>query len=169
MSNDKGLQIAVSCLETFEGCVLKPYLCPANVCTIGIGSTRYMDGRPISMRDAPITRALAQEMAEHDLASAAKAVDKNVTQPLTDSQRAALILFVQNLGAGALGSSTLLRKLNAGNFAGAQLEFHNWNNIRLNGKLVPSRGLSIRRYTEAQIFGGVDPRTAYEAARKMFR
>ena len=164
----KAVDIAVSILESFEGCKLAPYNCPAGVCTIGIGTTRYENGQPVRKGDAPITKARALALAAKDLKEAEAAVDRLVHVPVNDSQKAALILFTQNLGAGALGGSTLLKKLNVGDFNGAQLEFRNWNNIRVGGKLVPAKGLTIRRYAESLIFAGVDPTTAYQNANRMF-
>ena len=46
---------------------------------------------------------------------------------LNENQFGALVSFTYNLGAGNLASSTLLRKLNAGDYAGAAAEFPRWN------------------------------------------
>ncbi|MNC91260.1 Lysozyme RrrD [compost metagenome] len=59
--------------------------------------------------------------------------------------------FAYNVGIGNLRSSTLLRKLNAGDAAGSALEFHRWN--RSNGKVLP--GLVRRRAAEALLFQGI--------------
>lgn len=164
----QSVELAVAVLERFEGCKLVPYNCPANVCTIGIGTTRYENGQPVRRNDPPISRARAIALAAKDLAEAQRAVRRLVRVAINAHQEAALILFTQNLGEGAFGGSTLLRKLNAGDVNGAQLEFRKWNKMRVNGVLIPARGLTIRRYAESLIFGGVAPLDAYAQAERMF-
>src|SRR5690606_6833672 len=78
-------------------------------------------------------------------------VDRLVKVPLKQHQFDALVSFAYNAGIGNLRSSTLLRKLNARDFAGAALEFHRWN--RSNGKVLP--GLVRRRAAEALLFQGI--------------
>ena len=68
----------------------------------------------------------------------------------TPGQMAALVSFAYNLGAGKLRASTLLALLNAGNYAGAALQFKRWN--RAGGKVL--LGLTNRRAEEAAMFGG---------------
>jgi len=63
----------------------------------------------------------------------------------------ALVSFAYNVGIGNLKSSTLLRKLNAGDYDGAALEFHRWK--RSNGRVLP--GLVRRRAAEALLFQGI--------------
>ncbi|CAK0782312.1 lysozyme [Gammaproteobacteria bacterium] len=75
---------------------------------------------------------------------------------LTQGQFDALVSFVFNVGAGNLMKSTLLRKLNAGDFAGADDEFLRWNKAR--GKVV--EGLRRRRIAEMKVFVGVSVSTA---------
>jgi lysozyme len=159
-----GTQIAVQVLEQFEGCVLSPYYCAAGKCTIGIGSTRWEDGRPIKPSDGVISRARAIALASKDLVEAERYVDQMITVPLNPYQKAALILFTQNLGHGALQGSSLRRFLNAGNYEAAALEFVKWGNARVGGKLVPLRGLVIRRRAEQLIFRGITPLKAFEQA-----
>src|SRR4051812_26664288 len=72
------------------------------------------------------TRAQADAWAIQDLTEAQTAVDHLVTVPLNDNQDSAIVDFVGNAGAGALAKSTLLRKLNAGDYAGASKEFARW-------------------------------------------
>jgi len=74
-----------------------------------------------------------------------------VKVPLKQHQFDALVSFAYNVGGGNLRSSTLLRKLNAGDYDGAALEFHKWN--RSNGKVLP--GLVRRRAAEALLFQNI--------------
>lgn len=49
-------------IAEFEGFSAKPYLCPAKVPTIGFGSTRYADGRKVTLQDQPISRQEASDL-----------------------------------------------------------------------------------------------------------
>ncbi len=71
-----------------------------------------------------------------------------VKVPLTANQLGALTSFAYNLGSGALASSTLLKLLNAGDYAGAAAQFARWNKAR--GKTLA--GLTKRRAAEAALF-----------------
>lgn len=76
---------------------------------------------------------------------------------LTQGQYDALTDFTYNLGIGAFKSSTLLRKVNAGDYAGASLEFGKWN--RAGGKDCRIRasncyGIIHRRAWEKAVFLG---------------
>jgi lysozyme len=83
-----------------------------------------------------------------DAQEAVDAVNRLVTVPLNQSQFDALVDFVFNLGAGAFSTSTLLRLLNGGDYAGAAGQFGRWN--KDNGKVVA--GLTRRRAAEAKLF-----------------
>ncbi len=41
---------------------MKPYLCPAGVATIGYGNTFYESGVRVTLSDAPVTKARAEEL-----------------------------------------------------------------------------------------------------------
>jgi len=114
--------------------------------TIGYGLTEGVyEGMRLSESDAET--ALRREMAKHE-----RAIVKLVTVPLSQPQFDALVSFSYNVGSGALGRSTLLRKLNAGNYKGAQGSFAAWR--MAGGKVY--RGLVRRRAAEAALFGA-DP------------
>lgn len=137
-----GGAIAISAVMTgwFEGREHVPYRDPVGVWTVCEGHTGpdVIPGRKYS--DAECNRLLAADLAEAD-----QAVTRLVKVPLSDYERAALIDFAFNLGAGALANSTLLRKLNAGDRAGACAEYKRWVNARVNGRLRPLPGLVKRR------------------------
>lgn len=145
-TSDKGLSL----IKTFEGFSAKPYLCPAGVPTIGYGATYYPDGRRVTMQDRPVTEADATAMLRAMLASYEAGIARYVQVPLTQGQYDALVSFAYNLGLAALKSSTLLRLLNARNYAGAAAQFGRWN--RAGGKVLP--GLTRRREAERQMFVG---------------
>lgn len=140
----------IALIKQFEGFRSKPYLCPAGIPTIGYGSTKYPDGRAVTLKDAPITEAQAEEILTATLQGFAGSVSKLVKVQLTQGQYDALVDFAYNLGAGRLASSTLLVKVNAGDFSGAAIEFGKW--VKGGGVTLP--GLVARREAERQLFVG---------------
>lgn len=141
---------AVDLVKKWEGFRSKPYRCPAGVPTIGFGATRYTDGEAVSMDDEPISEEAAMGLLRATIAKFAADVDRLVTVPLKRHERAALISFTFNLGPGALRQSTLLKKLNAGDRAGAAAEFQRWN--RAGSSIL--EGLTRRRAEEEVMFRG---------------
>ncbi len=145
-------------LAKFEGFKSEPYLDEAGKWTIGFGhlivpgdgfwSPTNPDGaKYISVDDA-------KALKERDMMPAQDAVNRLVRVNLTEGQNAALVSLVYNIGSGNFASSTLLKKLNLGDFDGASLEFGKWNKVRDpdTGELVVSNGLTIRRAEEVEIF-----------------
>ncbi len=141
-------QAAVDLVKHFEGLYLTAYRCPAGVPSIGYGHTAG-----VAMGET-ITAEQAEAYLSADLTSAAGQVDKLVTVPLNDDQRGALSSFVFNLGAGNLGSSTLLKMLNAGDYAGAAGQFGRWVYATVNGVKTELPGLVARRAAESALFQG---------------
>lgn len=137
-------------IEASEGFHSRPYLCPAGIPTIGFGTTYYPDGTHVTLKDAPITKVHAEAILRTQLQRFADAVNRYVKVPLTQGQFDALVDFAYNAGAGNLQSSTLLRKLNAGDYSGAKAEFGKW--VYGGGKVL--NGLVTRRAAEARLFGG---------------
>ena len=132
----------VDLIKGFEGLRLAAYQDSAGVWTIGYGHTAGVQPGD------RITTAEAEQLLRQDTAWAQQAVRDLVRVPLSQGQFDALTSFTFNLGAGALESSTLLRKLNAGDTAGAQAEFGRW--IHADGQVLP--GLVRRRAAEAALF-----------------
>lgn len=95
-----------------------------------------------------ITEARAQELFDSDVAWATKAVNTKVKVGLTQHQFDALTSFVFNIGETAFSTSTLLRKLNAGDYEGAAAQFPRW--IYQDGKVL--NGLVKRRAEEMAYF-----------------
>jgi len=56
------LTIAADLCKHFEGFSSKPYMCPANVATIGYGSTYYADGRKVTLQDPPMSEPEAYKL-----------------------------------------------------------------------------------------------------------
>lgn len=136
-------------IKQFEGFKSKPYLCPAGVPTIGYGSTRYIDGRKVSLSDKPITELEAVELLKSTLSQYELAVDAYCRDDINQNQFDALTDFAYNLGNGNLKSSTLLKKLNANpNDPTIRDEFMKWN--KADGKVLA--GLTARRKAEADLY-----------------
>jgi len=137
----KGIEL----IKSFEGLKLNAYICPAGVPTIGYGTTR-VNGQPVQMGSV-ITESQASGYLKSDLQQFESAVNAAVKVPLTQNQFDALVSFTYNLGAGNLRSSTLLKKLNASDYAGAADEFPKWN--KAGGKELA--GLTRRRNAERDL------------------
>lgn len=138
-------------IKSFEGLRLSPYQCSANAWTIGWGHTRKVDstGATINGKKLPIiTEAIAEDLLLEDIMQFELAVNRLVQVPLTQNQFDALVSFAFNLGAGALQKSTLLKKLNKGDYKGAAKEFKRWN--KAGGRVI--NGLITRRKEEAEMF-----------------
>lgn len=134
-------------IKASEGLRLNAYLDPVGVPTIGWGTTVYPDGRKVQMGDT-ITREQAEQFLQHDIASAANAVDRAIETPLKASEKQALTSFTYNVGAGALEKSELAQKLNQGDRKGAAAEFDRW--VHGDGVVLP--GLVERRAKEKRLF-----------------
>lgn len=136
-------QPGIDLIKRFEGCQLRAYCCPAGKLTIGFGHT----GRDV-FDGLIITPARAEELLRDDLRDVEKHVLQTVTAPITQGQFDALVSFTYNVGIGALKASTLLRKLNAEDYAGASEEFLRWT--KAGGRELP--GLVRRRTAERSMF-----------------
>lgn len=134
-------------LHHFEGFRHEAYLCPAGVWTIGYGNTKWPDGRPVRKGDR-VTREEGEELFRAILRTFERGVLSAVKVDLTQGQFDALVSFAYNVGTGALAKSTLLRKLNSGDYSGAADEFLRWN--KAGGRVL--KGLTRRREAERKLF-----------------
>lgn len=126
-------------LANFEGFAPEAYVpVPGDVPTIGFGSTAGVEiGDQIS-----VTGALNR--LQKDVRKAEDAVKSCVTVPLTQNQFDAFISLSYNIGGSAFCNSTLVRKLNSGNYQGACAELKRW--VYVDGRVV--QGLVNRREAE---------------------
>ena len=143
------IQVARDLCTVFEGMYLKPYLCPAGVPTIGVGSTFYEDGVRVSLKDPPITRERAMQLLEFELRKCLPAVSRLCPElgSWGDAATGAILDFAYNCGTGALSASTLRRRINEDDPQGARAELSKW--IRGGGRVLP--GLVRRRAAEAAL------------------
>ncbi|MGG7716481.1 lysozyme [Klebsiella aerogenes] len=142
-TSEKGIAL----VKQFEGCKLTAYQDSVGVWTIGYGWTQPVDGKPIRA-GMTIKQETAERLLKTGLVSYESDASRLVKVSLTQGQFDALVSFTYNLGARSLSTSTLLRKLNAGDYAGAADEFLRWN--KAGGKVL--NGLTRRREAERALF-----------------
>ena len=140
--------LGLELIKEFEGFSANAYLCPAKIPTIGYGNTFYADGTKVKMGDQ-ISKTdalkLLEVIANRDFADK---IFPKIRVPVSQNQFDAMVSLAYNIGVGAFLKSTLLKKVNAGDFAGASEEFLRWN--KAGGKEV--LGLTKRREREKQLF-----------------
>jgi lysozyme len=159
-------QAGLDLIKKFEGIPdgdpatvkIDPYLDPVGIWTIGWGhaimvGNEFLRGKEnrkaaFNLYPGGLTLKQAEQLLRGDVLDACRDVESLVEVALSDNQFGALVSFTFNLGRGNLAKSTLLRKLNAGDYAGAAAEFHKWN--RAGGKVL--QGLVARRAAEAELF-----------------
>jgi lysozyme len=134
---------AAELIAGFEGCRLEAYRDGGGVWTIGYGQTG-----PSIKPGLKWTQQQALDALEHTTAAVTDVVRSLVHVPLTANQLGAVVSLTYNIGTHALSGSTLLRKLNAGDYQGAADEFPKWNHD--NGKV--EAGLTNRRMAERALF-----------------
>jgi lysozyme len=141
---NKGIPI----IRKFEGLKLRAYLCPAGVWTIGYGNTFYENGSKVQEGEK-ITLDRADKLLFFVVTKFEAEVKKLVKSAINDNQLGALTSFAFNVGAGNLGKSTLLKKVNANpNDATIRDEFMRWT--KAGGKVL--NGLVTRRKAEADLY-----------------
>lgn len=130
-------------IKRFEGCHLTPYLCPAGVWTCGWGST----GKDV-FPGRKWTQAYADMRLEEDALKFATGAMALCPTVIGDEKKTAAIAdFAYNLGLGALKGSTLRKRINAENWAGAIIQIKRWN--KAGGVIL--KGLVTRRAAEAKL------------------
>ena len=132
-------------IANLEGFSEKAYIpITGDVPTIGFGST---DG--VRMGDT-ITPQKALERLMRDVGVAESAIGRCVKVPLSQSEYDAFTSFAFNVGGKAFCESTLVKKLNAGDYDGACDELERW--VYSQKKVVP--GLVNRRQVEHRLCTG---------------
>ena len=136
-------------ISAFEGATFKPYRCPAGYWTIGVG--HRMSAQELwRWADKELTPHQVDVLLSDDLYKVESAVENRVKVAIDQYQFDALASLAFNIGVGAFGDSTLVKKLNAGQ--PCVDEFHKWVHITENGKKIKLNGLIERRTCEAQVF-----------------
>lgn len=148
----------VSLLRKWEGMALTPYKDVGGRETVGFGHLMTRQERvdqaiflPVSREWVPLRdfdEEAAERLLREDCHAFARAVYHFVKAPLNQNQRDALICFTFNVGTGALLRSSLLRRLNDGNFEAVPGEMMRW--CRVDGEVV--EGLKNRRKAEVALW-----------------
>ena len=155
------LQEGLDLIKTFEGFRPKAYYDlddkkKKGKLTVGYGFTNFdiPELNPNFVMDRKRAEQMLPDLIERKYGSAVKEM---VTVPMNDEQFSALTSLAYNIGPTNLKNSTLLKRLNAGDYEGARGEFGKW--VYAGGK--PLEGLRRRREAEAALFGG-DTKTLTE-------
>jgi lysozyme len=138
------VEIAALIAEPFEGFKSYPYLCPAGIPTIGIGTTRYPNDKRVTLKDSPVTYSQAKEFMYYELEQCQKGVLRCCPM-LSGNTLGAIIDFTYNLGVGRLQASTLKRRLNEQDIESAKQELLKW--VWAGGRKL--NGLVARRKIES--------------------
>lgn len=128
-------------VANFEGKENKPYLDPVNILTVCYGSTHNII-RDKTYTDEECLDILADDLKEHD-----RQLLSLVKVPINSNQHAAFLSFIYNVGYLKFRTSTLLRKLNSGNYVEACNQLLRWD--KAGGKVL--RGLTRRRIAENKL------------------
>jgi lysozyme len=139
ITSDEGLAL----IKSHEGLRLKAYQDIVGVWTIGYGHTGSDVTSGLVWDQDTCDSALRKDLTRFE-----NCVGFLVTIPLNQNQFDALVSFCYNLGCVSLKTSTLLKLLNAGDYAGAEDEFVKWD--RAGGVVV--QGLLNRRQDEQKLF-----------------
>lgn len=147
----KTSQKGIDLIKQSEGYQSRKYMDASGYPTIGYGTKIDTEAEKWLMT-ASISEEQADELLRNDLIQFEKGLSAMVKVPINQNQFDALIDFVYNLGLGNLKKSTLLAKLNSGDYSGAQAEFIRWNKAK--GQVLA--GLTRRRQAEADLFGSTN-------------
>lgn len=148
----KTSQTGLDLIKKWEGCFLTAYHGAADrpgLLTIGYGHTDAA-GPPKVTAGKTITKQEAEDILRRDLVAVENDVLSVVKVPLTQNQFDVLVSFTFNLGKGNLEKSTLLKRINKGDY-NVSNEFSKWT--KANGVFV--QGLANRRADEAKLWSSV--------------
>jgi len=146
-------QKGIDLIKQFEGNELSVYKDVAGLDTVGVGhlltaaeiaSGTFADGR--------ISQEQVDDLLLQDLDSTQRLVRGCLTQNVTQEQYDALVSMAFNVGGGAFCNSTLVKKLNLGEYVEAPSQMMRWTKATVNGTLTPIQGLVNRRIAEATLF-----------------
>ena len=148
------IELAVDLIKKFEGYRDKAYLCPANVWTIGFGTTYYPNGTKVKQGDVCTEQEARGWVANYIDKEILGPINKNMPVLYTYSllncnQKAAIIDFCYNLGITNFLSSTLLKVMHENvNDARIRTELAKWN--KAGGVVL--QGLTNRRNAEIALY-----------------
>ncbi len=139
-------------ITAHEANVLRVYLDPVGLPTVGIGHLLTPEERKVWKVGDRITLAESLQLFERDLATREVFLNSVIKVPVNQNQFDALMALMFNIGNGAFQKSTCLRKLNAKDYAGAADAMLAWNKATRFGKRIILPGLVRRRKEERALF-----------------
>lgn len=137
----------IDLIRNFESLRLNAYDDGVGVWTIGFGTTKYPNGTRVKKGDT-CTLDQAKAYMHNDLKAFEQTVSSAVKVPINQNQFDALVSLAYNIGSTAFKNSTLVKRLNEGNYKAAAEQFGLWVNAR--GKRL--QGLVNRRAIEKALF-----------------
>lgn len=139
---------AVALIAGYEGFSNTAYLpTPDDVPTIGYGQTEYSDGTKVKMGDTITREDAKMQLQIITRQKYADALGKCVKVPLSQNEYDAFLSLAYNIGPGAFCGSTLVKKLNQKDYAGACSQILRWKYQK--GKVL--KGLVNRRQKEYKL------------------
>ena len=138
----KTSEVGRELIKEFEGCKQVAYQDSVGVWTIGYGHTKDVYEGQLAIKKT------CDRFLEEDLDEFEGYVDSYVKVELNQNQFDALVAWTFNLGPGNLSESTMLRKLNEGDYDAVPGEMRRWN--KAGGEVL--NGLVRRRDAEAGLF-----------------
>lgn len=150
---------AMEMIKHHEGVRFKPYRCPAQLWTIGVGHVLYPEQGKLKMEDRlqyplrpedsrTFSKEEVDEILAHDLRRFVAGVSRYCPSGLNQGRLDALVSFAFNVGLGTLQRSTLRQKHNRGDYEGAAEEFMKFT--KAGGKVL--KGLVNRRNDERALY-----------------
>lgn len=135
----------IELIKKYEGLSLKPYLCPAQVPTIGYGNTTYADGTPVKMSDKAITVDKAEALLRDYVIK--NILPKIDDLDLTQGQTEAVVSLIYNIGWSAFSKSKCYKAIKSKDWGTV---YNEWDWIIADGKVL--KGLIKRRAEEKYLF-----------------
>ncbi len=142
--------IAVNLIKEFEGFKDYAYIDTDGTPVIGYGLSR-IDDQPVRIGDR-ISPKEAEIALNNHLQEIHQELDQLLKVNLSEQQLSALASISFNVGIGSIKESTLIKKINQEDYAGAANEFLRWDKANQGGRLVQMPGLTRRRHAERQLF-----------------
>jgi lysozyme len=145
-------QATVDLVKKWEGFKAEAYLCPANVWTIGYGTTTRAGVGLTVTRGMKITKEEAEHYLQKGLNAFAEQIRPHIAAPINDNEFGAFVSLAYNIGPSAFIKSSALRHFNAGDKKKTAAAIKLWNKARVKGELQVMQGLNNRREDEVKLF-----------------
>jgi lysozyme len=143
---------ALDLIKEFEGFRAKAYVDPVGIWTIGYGTTAEAGVGISPKKGDTMTRDEAEWYLQKAVDKFAAQIAPKIIRPINANEFGAFVSLAYNIGPGAFGGSTALRKFNAGDKRGAADAILLWNKGTVKGKKVVLKGLVRRREAERALF-----------------